>query len=484
METIIFTFLSQIICSNDLLAQVKYIKTFELENGTILFCTEKGIWLSDENLNQIFITNETEFENDVSNTDFDFVTISQFEEGEKYIIVAYKNIIFIFTSEGEYLTKGNIDFVPDGKYYTLVPYKIFRNNSMNEYNFIIGYLGKWGESTFFLSDFSFNESSNSLHLKHQIPINFSSSYNSNNGFSCNKLKSDVYDEVLTCFFQVDNNLTVSSFHLDNFTLVDNLYLVADIKDIRISFKSVIDIKKSKALICYLKSWHICTCEIYDINENKLTSIDINTENYKKQCKNIYSSTTIIYTPKKVNEYIFGCLGFQNDLFFIKFNSNFEIVSLISNMKFSINYTDDSYFILSIVKIPNHDTYSLFISYERQSFVFKNDLPEELNSGINVNESDPAGKLMSYLIMNHNNYSTHLINNYIIKSFVIEESSNILEQFTQNFFTENLYHSETENLTKENFNTYNNIENFTIINYNQKSSFAANTNELQVNNKYK
>ena len=98
------------------------------------------------------------------------------------------------------MTKGNIDFVPDGKYYTLVPYKIFRNNSMNEYNFIIGYLGKWGESTFFLSDFCFNESSNSLHLKHQIPINFSSSYNSNNGFSCNKLISNVYDEVFNLFF--------------------------------------------------------------------------------------------------------------------------------------------------------------------------------------------------------------------------------------------------------------------------------------------
>ena len=84
---------------------------------------------------------------------------------------------------------------------------------MNEYNFIIGYLGKWGESTFFLSDFCFNESSNSLHLKHQIPINFPSFYNSNNGFSCNKMISDVYNEVLTCFFQVDNNLTVSSFHI-------------------------------------------------------------------------------------------------------------------------------------------------------------------------------------------------------------------------------------------------------------------------------
>ena len=41
--TIIFKFLSQIICSNDLLTQAKYIRTFELENGKILFCTEKEI---------------------------------------------------------------------------------------------------------------------------------------------------------------------------------------------------------------------------------------------------------------------------------------------------------------------------------------------------------------------------------------------------------------------------------------------------------
>ncbi len=50
---IFFTFLSQIICWNGLLEQVKYIKPFELENGNILFCTEKGILLLDEGKNEI-----------------------------------------------------------------------------------------------------------------------------------------------------------------------------------------------------------------------------------------------------------------------------------------------------------------------------------------------------------------------------------------------------------------------------------------------
>ena len=52
------------------------------------------------------------------------MTISQFEEGEKFIIILYKANIFIFTHEVEYYTKGNITIFPDGKYFTLIPYKI------------------------------------------------------------------------------------------------------------------------------------------------------------------------------------------------------------------------------------------------------------------------------------------------------------------------------------------------------------------------
>ena len=84
MLIILFNFLLKIICSNDLLLHVKYIKTFELEDGNILFCTEKGILLLEEETNEIKEIEEIKFENETTKVDFDFVTITQFEEEEKF----------------------------------------------------------------------------------------------------------------------------------------------------------------------------------------------------------------------------------------------------------------------------------------------------------------------------------------------------------------------------------------------------------------
>ena len=62
----------------------------------------------------------------------------------KYIIVAYKTVIYILNSTGKFFTKGNITFTPQGKYYTLIPYKVIKNDSVYDYHFIIGYLGDDG----------------------------------------------------------------------------------------------------------------------------------------------------------------------------------------------------------------------------------------------------------------------------------------------------------------------------------------------------
>ena len=223
-------FLLPIIASNLDLNRFKYIKTFEMENGKILFCTEKGIALFTDDPQRIEEINETKFTPEVSKDDFDFVTISKFEEGEKYIIVAYKEVIFIFTSEGEYFTKGNLNFTPQGKFYTLVPYKTITNNEISEYHFIIGYLGNESVKIFLLSDFSFANNTKNVNLKSNIALflPFEVTY-SQNGFSCNLMKSSIYNEVLTCFFLVINKLTVSSFKLDNFTQIDNLTLMSNIE---------------------------------------------------------------------------------------------------------------------------------------------------------------------------------------------------------------------------------------------------------------
>ena len=97
--------------------------------------------------------------------DFDFVTLSQFEEGEKYVIITFKPAIYIFTRYGEYFAQENITFIPEGKYYALVPYKVFINDTLSEYHFILGYLGMEGESKFLISYYSFNNNSKIFSLK-------------------------------------------------------------------------------------------------------------------------------------------------------------------------------------------------------------------------------------------------------------------------------------------------------------------------------
>ena len=53
---IIFSILiSQASSSPQYLKGLKYIKTFELENKDILFCSEKGIFLSDQRINLLGI---------------------------------------------------------------------------------------------------------------------------------------------------------------------------------------------------------------------------------------------------------------------------------------------------------------------------------------------------------------------------------------------------------------------------------------------
>ena len=255
MLKIFFIFLSPIICSNGLLEQVKYIKTFELENGNIIFCTEKGILLLDEGKNEIKEIEQSKFDPGISKEDFNFVTISQFEEGEKFIVIIYKIIIFILTSEGVYFTKENINIDPQGKYYTLVPYKVISTNSINKYHFVIGYLGNGSRGIFLLSDFCLDKNSKNLNLTHNIKLNFTTVDYSHYGFSCNKMKSNLHNEVLTCFFHIQNALTVSSFNLHDFSPINSLFLASNFSREPINIKSMLSSDKSKSLVCYLKGWN-------------------------------------------------------------------------------------------------------------------------------------------------------------------------------------------------------------------------------------
>ena len=85
-----------------------------------------------------------------------------------------------------------------------------------------------------------------------------------------------------------------------------------------------------------------------------------------------------YSSKTFTEYIFGCLSYESQINFIKFNSKFEIEFMLSNQEYKIN--NYNCFFLTILKLPNDNIYSLYISCDNQEVLFKNDLPEDLKPG--------------------------------------------------------------------------------------------------------
>ena len=377
---ILFVLLLQIISANDVYTSFNYLKTFELQNGNILFCTEKGILLKEKITGELNQIDQAILESVITKEDFDFVTISQFEEGEKFIIILYKVNIFIFTHEGEYYTKGNVTIIPDGKYFTLIPYKITTSNSMNEYHFFIGFLDDDGDSKFLISHYSFDNNLKNIINNENEYLFFPGIDNrytyTIHGFSCEIMKSNEYNEVLTCFFSIANKLSISSYNLNNYSYIEELIIIKEDAN-PINIHSKISNDKTKSLVCYLKNWNTGECDIYDINNNNLTSITEN-RGLELACNYNYPSMTIMYNSLNKNDYFFGCAGYSHDIALIRFNSNFEIESYINNNEYIIN--NEQCYTLSIVKSLNNDNnYNIFASCQGSGVIYKNDLPENIAS---------------------------------------------------------------------------------------------------------
>ena len=142
---------------------LKYLKSFELENKNILICSEKGIFLSDSDITNIKFGYP--FENEIPKEELSFLTISQFAEDEKYVIIAYKKIVYVFNSEGYYVNHTSIELSTCGTYYTLVLYKL--DSKINEYYFIIGYLG---DKKLLITSYTFDKSSRQISWKNEINL--------------------------------------------------------------------------------------------------------------------------------------------------------------------------------------------------------------------------------------------------------------------------------------------------------------------------
>ena len=372
---IIFIFLFQLMISSGSIGfNVNYVKTFELYNENILICSDKGIYLFDKSLNTY---NERKiFSNSISLDKFGFITINQFKDRNKYITVLYEKNIYILTKEGQICFEKNINFDSVGTYYTLVlvPFDSEINDDNSYYYFFIGYIkGNNGESQFIIDYFYFNNLFGDIYSSSTYTLTIPNyQYISTFfGFSCQLMKSSKYKHILTCFFHVNKKLIIVPYNLDNISQVfDELIYESDESINPTLFSSVISEDKTKSLICYLKDWKYSKCGKYNINRGRYNLI-YGEENF--DCKNEQFSTTLMYGSFDGEEFIFGCSGGYNNYFLIKFDSDFEIKSMVNYYQYVVDVCDCLGF--SIVKFKSNDNYLIIQSCGNNKGVIYDNLPE-------------------------------------------------------------------------------------------------------------
>ena len=361
----LFKFMSSTSQKISIPIEAQYMKIFELQNGNFLVCTEKGIYFNQK-ATQDF-KNITVIEN-ANFTDFKFIAAAQFKEEAQYVVILYKNMIYIFSKEGAYITKKEINLSTSGEYYSLILYKIEKNNNINNYLFFIGYLEYNGGSNFKIAEYYFSTTQINLVAMNNLKIsNYSHYLTTHKGFSCEIMNLNNNENVLTCFFAVDDKLVISSFDLNNFTSIDNKFYESpeDLQPIYIH--SGISEDKSCAIICYLKEWKYNTCDKYKINDNSLKKIIEN----NIECNSFNPLNSFLYTSFAKNNFISGSAGYNKDYHLIIFDSDFDVQNVINITDYICEMLSFSVF----KSIADNNKYSMAVSCGSTGNYYYSNLPE-------------------------------------------------------------------------------------------------------------
>ena len=316
---------------------MEYARTFKLNNGNIAIIGTKGIYIYDKTgkirLNNITITKEEDIIKQIE--DAYFTTFAQFEEGEEYIIIIVKQVIYLLDSEGNYQNYFQLTHSTEQiKFYTLVPYIDKDNN----YNFILGFINRdrkaylqyytintedEDKNIAFIDDYIFGEDDGSIEQS-----------NYDNGISCQIMYHHTKGNLLICFYLnyiSPEEISSIAFKLENNIIEKVPNFNASYYDKSFLIQSVVSPDKKKSLVCYIRNrdWIDRTgfCAVYNIDENKF-------EKYNKYLSRICETTIEHITLNYFNEtkeYILSCTDSSSaQINFVRFDQNFDVIKTESN----------------------------------------------------------------------------------------------------------------------------------------------------------
>ena len=332
----------------------------------------KGIYSFDSKLSTMtysynFTSNQIPFDNIDKAKDFiNFGDISQFsgdEDENKYVLIYINNIVYVLTEKGKVLFFQSLSNKLGDFPISLVAYK-YDNNT---YYFVLGYNNiQVSDLCFYYYKITFmNEDEGVITLISQkedrLKYNDYTYYINSKKLSCNIMRITSVNKTLTCFFGItesEYSLFALSFNPDqSFQIILKSNIISEPDDRIIPFiSSSVNTDKTKSLVCYVLENSKGKCVYYDINNNILSGIII--ESNYCSC-NIFAIHSNFFVNN--NEFVFSCTN-EDDKFLMKrFNENFDLIednNIYNGVKI-FNCNNFSFF--SLVYLAPYKVYSIFIN---------------------------------------------------------------------------------------------------------------------------
>jgi hypothetical protein len=151
-----------------------------------------------------------------------------------------------------------------------------------------------------------------------------------NNINCQIMKSNSYDEILTCFYRNSNSkdIIATSFSIDmtskNLESIASLNSTKKTKGAKI-IKSVLSEDETKSYVCFINDDDNCDCLIYNINTNEWSNFNT----YLNSCLSKLSTLFFDYYDI-TNELFLYCFETTSEINLIKLNKNFETISIDDN----------------------------------------------------------------------------------------------------------------------------------------------------------
>ena len=320
----------------------KYPKSFTLLNGYKLLITGLCINSFDTNFyptdnSYMYKQNELPVDS-IEETKFyvEKSDISQFSgediNEKQYVLLLLNKFIFVISEVGKVLFSIDISEKIDNSDFpmSLVAYKY--DNGF--YYFTVGYNNILTYDIYF---YYFRLSINN-DIEGEITlvankfdrlraINGNDFWFKSENLPCQRMKNNQYNILLTCYYgisEIYNSLVAISYDPESdFSVLfnSNIYIdEADNKEIKYVYSSV-NSDRTKALVCYTIEDSKGKCVSYDINENLISNLNLESQYCYNSLFGLKS-----YFFEETKEFVFSCIDGNNHFFMKRLDENFNIVN--------------------------------------------------------------------------------------------------------------------------------------------------------------